>query len=83
MERRTIASRRRDPRTPEENRRLRVLTQVTLAIVLLGLGFVFQYHRLGVTWMSTAVAITIVLGMVNLLWARQQARSAAGGMLAT
>ena len=69
--------------TSEEIRRLRVLTQVTLAIVLIGLGFVFQYYRLGVGWMSAAVAMTIVLGIANLAWARRRAGSVLGGMLAT
>ncbi|MFP8876499.1 MAG: hypothetical protein VCB99_06230, partial [Myxococcota bacterium] len=58
---------------PEERRRLAVLTRVTLVIVLMGLGFVYQYHRLGVDWMAVAVAATIVLGLVNLLWARRSA----------
>ena len=69
--------------TSEESRRLQVLTQVTLAIVLIGLGFVFQYYRLGVGWMSAAVAMTIVLGIANLAWARRRAGSVLGGMLAT
>ena len=41
----------------EEGRRLQVLTRVTLVIVLIGLAFVYQYRRLGVDWMSAAVAI--------------------------
>ena len=83
MEERGIATSQLAMQAREERRRLNVLTQVTLVIVLIGFAFVYQYHRLGVDWMAAAVAATIVLGLANLLWARRWAGSAVGGMLAT
>lgn len=83
MEEPRIATSQPAMQTPEERRRLNVLTRVTLVIVLMGFGFVYQYHRLGVDWMAAAVAATIVLGLANLAWARRRAGSVLGGMLAT
>ncbi len=67
----------------EEQRRLRLLTIVTIAFLVMGPFFIYQYVSLGIPAMSTAVAITMTAASLSLLWARWRAGSRAGGWAAT
>ena len=55
-----------DLTTLEEERRIRVLTIVTLALVVMTPFFVYQYIDLGVPSVSVAVVITGTVGLLNL-----------------
>ena len=67
----------------EEQRRLRVLTLVTVCIVAMAPFFVYQYYELGVPSVSVAVVITLVASLLSLGWARRQRNSRLGGWIAT
>ncbi|NQZ98539.1 MAG: response regulator [Myxococcales bacterium] len=67
----------------EERRRLRVLTIVTLAILVMGPFFIYQYVSLGIPSVSIAVVVAMLAAILNLAWARRGAGSRAGGWVAT
>ncbi|MEE2702560.1 MAG: ATP-binding protein [Myxococcota bacterium] len=67
----------------EEQRRLRVLTIVTLAILAMGPFFIYQYASMGIPSVSIAVVATMGAAGLNLAWARRGAGSRAGGWVAT
>ena len=72
-----------DLRAQEERRRLRVLSVVTLAMVVMAPFFVYQYISLGIPSVSLAVSVTVVVGLLNLGWAWRRGGSRLGGWIAT
>ena len=72
-----------DVATLEEERRIRVLTIVTLALVVMMPFFVYQYIDLGVPSVSVAVVIVSIAGLLNLVLARRRRSSQLGGWIAT
>ena len=56
---------------------------VSYLTIVIGLPFVIQYWRLGVTWMSVAVAATIVGGLLNVGLLRRHLRPRLAGAIGT
>ena len=71
-----------DVQTLEERRRLRVLTIVTLGMLVMGPFFIYQYIALGIPAVSAAVAAAMVAGALNVGWAWRRRGSRLGGWLA-
>ncbi|MGY8802997.1 MAG: hypothetical protein ACKVK6_02030, partial [bacterium] len=72
-----------DLATLEQERRIRVLTIVTLGLVVMMPFFVYQYIDLGVPSVSVAVVIIGIVGLLNLALARRRRDSRLGGWVAT
>lgn len=72
-----------DLATLEQERRIRVLTIVTLGLVAMMPFFVYQYIDLGVPSVSVAVVIIGIVGLLNLALARRRRDSRLGGWVAT
>lgn len=63
----------------EENRRLRVLTIVTVGLVAMAPFFIYQYLSLGIPLISSALVVTVTLGLLSLRRARLDRNSRRGG----
>lgn len=63
-------------------RQIRIVNVFTLVTAVIGIPFVFQYWSINVPLMSAAVALTIVVCSLNLLWLRRSLRPIPAGYIA-
>ena len=68
---------------PEHRRRIQVITMVTGLILMVGLPFVVQYWAIGMATMSLAVALTMVVGVINVWVLRRTHHADAAGIAGT
>jgi signal transduction histidine kinase/CheY-like chemotaxis protein len=67
----------------QEGRRVRVLTFVTLLFIGMGPLFIFRYYQMGISSLSAAVLVAMLLGGLTLLWVRKGGSVDKGGILVT
>lgn len=65
------------------HRRIREVTVVILAVIVVGIPFVIQYYTLNVPIMSVFVSCTIFLGGMILLWLRRSKNPELAGLFGT
>jgi len=67
----------------DEQRRLRVLTILCIALAAMAPAFIYQYVDLGVPSVSVALCVVVFFAFLNIIWARRRGGSRAGGWIAT
>ncbi len=67
----------------QDNRRVGVLTTVTLLFVAMGPFFGLRYYQMGIPSLSYSVLVTMVVGVVVVVWVRRGGNAATGGGVVT